>query len=318
MPQRMARRLLRPVLPVALPHFRVLLGAVALVLASVAAPGCATAGQQEEDVAAGDGAQSATLPDAIATIEADPTGGDRLARIGPSRYALKGDRVGELAIGRRYKVSLASTREPRRGDFEVRLLLDLRPVIKLIGTLSDDVQDPAVMHFRSLHDKSYALYGDTVGGYKDIRGGLPDHDYAKTLFAVNAVHDLGGSVDGGRWEWLEYTPMARYKCAQSDSAGTHLDLVDVKPDDSLLDGFITTPLGGREVRYGAHAVCTRDGGGYACALDSVGNPWGTARFLPASGGRFDLTVERADAAHTKIAFGCDTVAAASLTAQSED
>jgi len=297
-----------------LQHLRIL-GAVALVLAGLAAAGCAKAGT-EEVVDEGDGAQSPGLPDAIATIEASPTTpGEKLARIGPSRYALMGDRASELTVGRRYKLTLRLTHEPKHDAFEVRQILDLKPVIKLVGTLSDDAQDAAVMHFQSLHAKSYALVGDTVGGYKDIRANLPDHDYTKTLFVVHAVQNSG--VDA-RWEWLDYTLVPRYKCTQKSSAGTHLDLVDVKPDDSLLDGFITMPLGGHEVRYGAHAVCNREGTAYACTLDSVGNAWGKTRFTPAATGPFDLTVERTDAAATKVAFGCDTVAPASLVTQSED
>lgn len=293
---------------------------VVLVVAGVAGPGCATAGGAD-DVGETGGAQSGVLPDAIATIEANPEGGAPLARVGPSRWALIGDRVGELEVGRRYKLSLTTSTEPRRGAFEVRRLKDLSRVVRLIGTLSDDVRDSAVMHIRSLHGKSYALYGDTVSGYKDVRVTLPNHDYAKTLFAVNAVADLGPPryAMGSRYQWLDYTPVPRYKCAQSDSAETHLDLVDVKPDDSLLDGFITMPMGGREVRYGAHAECTRDGEAYACAFDSVGSAWGATRFTPAAGGaRFDLSVERTDEAKTKVAFGCETVTPASMLAASED
>jgi hypothetical protein len=300
----------------------------AVVFATLAAPACAAAPEKEGDdpIVAGGGAQSSVLPDAIATIEVNPETGGRVARIGPSRYALSGERVTELETGRRYKLSLASTREERQGGFEVRRLVDFSRVIKLVGTLSDDVQDVAVMHLRSLHAKSYAIYGETVGSYKDIRATLPAHDYTKTLFTVSAVPPVGGHEarqdrnGSARWEWLDYAPIARYKCAQSDSPGTRLDLVDVKPDDSLLDGFIAQPLGGREVRYGAHAACTRDGAAYTCALDSVGTAWGTTRFVPGAGeaGRFDLVVERADAARTKLKFGCETVTAASLIPLSED
>lgn len=290
--------------------------AVALVVTAAGASGCAASGGGDEAEATG-AAQSGVQPDAIATIEANPEGGGPLARVGPSRWALVGEHVAELEIGRRYKVSLATTTEPRSGAFEVRRLVAFSRVVRLVGTLSDDAQDPAVMRLESLHGKTYALYGDTVTGYRDVRVNLPNHDYSKTLFTVNAVADLGGAA-GSRWQWLDYTPVARYKCTQSDAAQTHLDLVDVKPDESLLDGFITTPLGGREVRYGAHAECKRDGAAYACAFDSVGSPWGAARFTPAGDARFEVTVERADEAKTKIAFGCETVTRASATALSED
>lgn len=266
----------------------------------------------------GSGAQSAVLPDAIATIEANPETGKRVARIGPSRYALIGDRAGELESGRRYKLSLATVPGFAREDgFELRRVVELSRVLTIVGTLSDDVRDASVMHLRSVRSKSYALYGDAVGAYKDIRSSLPAHDYTKTLFKLSAVRDNGA---GARWQWLDYTPVARYECAQKDAPGTRLDLVDVKPDDSLLDGFIAQPVGGREVRYGAHAACTRDGAAYTCALDSVGDAWGTSRFLPGAGegGKFELVVERTDEARTKIAFACATITAASVTALCED
>jgi hypothetical protein len=287
---------------------------VALVLAGLVAPACAST-EQGEDVSQGAGAQRAAVPDVIAIIEADPGSGGRIARVGPSRFELVGERVAELEIGRRYKISLATTAEPRpSGSYEVRRVVDFSRVITLIGTLSDDAQDAAVMHLRSLHAKSYALYGATVGSYKEIRAALPAHDYAKTHFRASAVQDRG---ENARWEWLDYAPLARYKCAQTDSPGTHLDLVDVKPDASLLDGFIVMPLGGREVRYSAHAACKREGAAYACALDSVGSPWGTTRFIPGAEW-FDLVVERNDAERTKMEFGCETVTAESLAPLSED
>ena len=299
-----------------LPPLRIL-GAIALVLASVA--GCGTPREEgeegEEDVAEGDGAQSAVLPDEIASIESSPNPTERFVKIGPTHVAVIGERVGELTVGRRYSLSLRPTREPKHEGLEVRMLLDLRPVLKLIGTLSDDARDATVMHLQSLHAKSYALVGDTVGGYKDIRANLPTHDYTATLFTVNAVQKGGGDT---RWEWLDYTLVPRYECTQKTSASTHLDLVDVKPDASMLDGFISMPLGGREVRYGAHAACTREGPGYACALDSVGKAWGKTHFTPAASGPFELMVERTDAAATKLPFACETVAAASLVTQSED
>jgi hypothetical protein len=291
------------------------LTSVTLVLAA----GCSSSSASQDDGSeATEGAQSTVLPDALATVEANPQGPGVVAHVGPSRFVLSGDRVGELEVGKRYKLSLATTTDPKVGDFEVRRLVDFSRVLRLVGTLSDDAQDVAVMHIQTLHAKSYALYGDTVGGYKDIRASLPTHDYSKTLFTVNAVADIGGGA-AARWQWLDYTPVARYACQQSDARETHLDLVDVKPDQSLLDGFITTSLGGREQRVGAHAECKRDGDAFACTFDSVGTPWGTARFVRgAANAAFTLTLERADQAKTKVTFACDTTTVEKVSAQSED
>ena len=306
---------------------RVRLSAHVIVLAAIGCSSGSGAGgldgpETAPTVGAQSGAaQSSVLPPVIATIEANPQGGDpsvRLAHVGSSRWALTGDRVKELALGRRYSLSLETTTEPKVGAFEVRRLVDLSPVQRLVGTLADGAQD-AVMELRSVHSKSYTLHGDVVASYKEVRAALPRHDYAKTLFAVNAVADLGGGA-GARWQWLDYAPVPRYQCVQRDSAGTHLDLVDVQPDASLLDGFITQPLGGREVKYGAHAECTHRASdaanAYACAFDAVGAAWGSATFV--AGAAFEVDVERADEARTKVVFGCAGVVVGEGVAASED
>src|SRR5690606_29060698 len=97
------------------------------------------------------------------------------------------------------------------------------------------------------------------------------------------------------------------------------DLVSVRPDDGLLDGFIATDIG-RESLMGAHAACTRDGAAYVCTLDNVNGSWGSARFVPGTGdgAKFDLVVERSDEAHTQLTFGCETTDRALLKSESED
>lgn len=308
----------RPSAPLPGPGITRLFATAALACAlGVPALACNDAGD-EELVDDGAGAQSAPLPDVIATIETSPESGKRLARVGASRYVLTGDGAAALENARRYRLSLSTVPGAAREDgFEVRRVVDSSRVITIVGTLSDDVLDASTMHLRSVRSKSYAIYGGTVDAYKEVRTSLPAHDYTKTLFKVSVVQDHAPST---RWQWLDYAPVPRYSCTQSDAVGTRLDLVDVKPDDSLLDGFIVQPIGGREVRYGAHAECSSDGAAYTCALDSIGTAWGTTRFVPGAGenGVFDLVIERADDAHTKIPFSCATVTTASVIPNSED
>ncbi len=281
--------------------------------AVVAAAGCATSPEGDPGAEAS-GAQIAVLPAAIATIEGEPAAGRAIARIGPTRYALVGDRVGELRAGQRYKLTLQATQLERRDTLEVRRLVELSRVTRLVGTLADDVNDNGAMQLRSVHAKSYTLYGDTTATYKEIRAALPKHDYTKTLFAVNVVQDRGV---GARWEWLEYTPVPRFVCTQANTPGTRLELVDVQPDATLLDGFVTTPISGREAVIGPHATCASQGPAYACELDAVGTPWGSARFVPADG-RFDLVVTRTDEAQAKVMFSCEKLTRDATAAHSED
>lgn len=284
-------------------------GAVAI---AVATAGCAASPDGDAGQAAG--AQVAVLPPAVASIEGDPVAGQAVARIGPTRYALIGDRIAELRGGQRYKLTLGVTTVAKRDGLEVRRLLELSRVVRLVGTLVDDVNDHAAMQLRSVHAKSYALYGDTAATYKEIRATLPKHDYTKTLFAVNAVQDRGGST---RWEWLDYVPVPLFVCTQADSPGIHLDLVDVQPDASLLDGFVTTPISGQEAVVGARATCAREGTAYACDLDAVGTPWGSARFVPTDA-HFDVVVTRTDDAKTRVTFACTKLTRESAAIASED
>ncbi|MBX3191113.1 MAG: hypothetical protein KF819_29215 [Labilithrix sp.] len=290
--------------------------ASAAVVCLVAASACAGA---RDDAAAeqASSAQAEAAPDVLATIERDPASGVTIALTGASRYALFGARVGELEGGRRYALSLAPSAEPApEGADEARALVDFRKVRRLIGTLADDVADPDAMQLTSLHARSHALFGDTVGRYKEIRAALPAHDYSRTLFSVEAVAER---APGTRLAWLAYEPVPHFACTQRGAPEVHLDLVDVKPDESMLDGFVKMALG-HEARYEAHAECNRDASGYACTLDDIGSPWGTARFDPASGtdGRFDLAITRADAARTVVTFACTTVTREALAPFSED
>ncbi len=284
-----------------------------ILVTATMAVACAGA-PAEDDVDDGTGAQVAEMPDAIGTIEGDAQTATRIARIGAFRYALDGARVSELAIGRRYSLTMMRTRAPQRDGLDVRQLVSYRAVKHVVGTLADDANDPNGMILTSLHGKSYALYGDTVATYKEIRASLPAHDYAKTLFEANVVEDKSPAT---RFSWLDYQPVPHVRCTQKDAPSVHLDLVDVKPDLSLLDGFVTTPIGGTEVRVGAHAECKRDQTGvYACALDSVGEPWGTAKVTPSDSASFDAVVERTDA--TKIPFACTVVKREAVATASED
>jgi hypothetical protein len=287
-----------------------MLRVVVLLLACLAAAGCGKGAPADDGAEEGAAAQNGTLPDEVGTFRHE--GQTPVVVIGHVTFAVVGDRVGELQDGKRYMLSLAREEGQVEG-FNVRKLVDFRKVQKLLGTLADDAQDPALAQLRSLHDRSYVLTGESVAAFKETRAGLPTHDYAKTLFRVNVVAELRGS---SRYVWLDYEPVPLYGCKESDAPHVHLDLVNVKPDDSLLDGFVATQMG-PEAQLGAHAECTRDGAGYKCALDDLSGPWGTARFVPA-GGTFELVVERNDAAHTRVGFGCTSTDRASLAAESED
>ena len=305
------------------PHRSPLLSlGVAVAFAALAGlEGCASPGAPEAPPTGagpevGTNAQVADVTDSLATIEGDQAAGTRVAVVRSTRYVLEGARIGELVIGKRYAVALRKTEAAPRDGLAVRELVDFRAVKHVVGTLADDANDPAGMILTSVHGKSYALYGDTATAYKEIRASLPAHDYAKTLFEANVVPDKRPST---RFEWLDYAPVPYVRCSQKDEPGVHLDLVDVKPDESLLDGFVTIPMSTHESRVGAHAECKRDPAGtptYACSLDVLGEAWGKATFVPSATTPFDLTIERTDA--TRLVFACEVVKPETLLAASED
>lgn len=270
----------------------------------------------EEEAGEDTGAQVAEATESVAMIEGDATAGTRIAVIRSARFALEGARVAELVIGKRYALVLRrSVSEPRDG-LQVRELVDLRAVKHVVGTLADDVNDPEGMILTSVHGKSYAVHGDAAAAFREIRASLPAHDYTRTLFEANVVEDRSPST---RFTWLDYEPVPRVRCTQKDSPGVHLDLVDVKPDESVLDGFVKTPMGGHEARYGAHAECKRDPAGaiaYGCILDVGGDVWGRASLVPVETGTFDVEVTRREG--PKLTFVCAMVARASLLPASED
>ncbi len=277
----------------------------------LAACGGGSSTPPDEGVEDGTAAQNGALPDEIGTF--GHQGETPVVALGRQTYALVGDRIGELVDGKRYKFGLARE-EGQIDGLTKRKLVDFRPVQKLIGTLADDVQDPALIHFKSLHDRGYVLTGDSVAMFNETRAALPAHDYTQTLFRIHAVAERGST---SRFEWLDYEPVPLYRCAQNGAPHVHLDLVNVRPDDSLLDGFVATELG-HEAQFGAHAECRRDGQrAYSCALDDLSGPWGTSRFVPA-GTSFELVVERSDTAHTRITFACSPADRAALANESED
>jgi len=293
---------------------------VSLTVAFAVAGGCASSEPEAPGGAAvvperGTNAQVADVDDTLATIEGDAAAGSRIAVVRATRYLLEGALIGELVIGKRYALGLRKTSAPPRDGLAVRELVEYRAVKHVVGTLADDANDPAGMILTTVHGNGYALHGETAAAYKEVRASLPAHDYAKTLFEANVVEDKRPST---RFEWLDYAPIPHVRCTQKDEPGVHLDLVDVKPDESMLDGFVTTPISTHESRVGAHAECKRDPAGapsYACALDVLGEAWGKATFIPADA-PFDLTVDRTDA--TTLVFACAVVKTESLLSASED
>lgn len=275
--------------------------------------GCSSSVMVEEEVIDDDTTQP-VLEEPVATFAVGSMPGTGFAQVGRNRVALIGDRVQELQDGQRYKLVLR-VEEGQLDGAPVRTLLDYRKVIHLVGTLTDDDRDPAILHLRSLNERGYPLMGEAVASYKEVRAALPAHDYTRTLFRIDAVQRRDATI----YEWLDYAPVAVYRCTDRSAPSVHLDLISVRPDDALLDGFIATQLG-NESRMGARAVCTRDGAAYTCALENVNGIWGAARFVPGAGdaGHFDLVIDRTDDAHTKLSFACDTTDRASLSSESDD
>ncbi len=235
-------------------------------------------------------------------ISGDASTGHLIAKTGFQRIAVVGN-IGGLVVGESYYLSLAPTQE-KVENMTARAVVDFRKVMHLAGTLKD-ASDPNAMTLTTIHGKTHTLYGNLVGSYKSIRAGLPKHDYAKTIFTLDAYEDI---KQAGHFNWLGYTPSPTYRCVESDRTQTHIDLVSVQPDDSLFDGFVVTETGG-EPNIGARATC----GGGTCTFDAVGDDWGKASFAPAAS--FSLLVERTDASATKLPFACSAIDRATVASE---
>lgn len=272
------------------------------LLAALVGVGCRVAGEE---------AESAHSADTAAPLEALGTYADGVATVRTSRYALAGYETAGLVNGKRYMFKLEDTSETRDG-LTVKRLASARAALTLVGTLEDDANDPETMHLKTAAAKDFLLHGDTALTYKDIRSSLPEHDYKATLFKVLAIKDAPPDT---RWEWISYEPIPLYECTQTDQTQVHLDLVSVKPDDSLLDGTMRTE-GGPEAIYGAHALCRKEGTTFTCALDRANEPWGTASFVPSASG-FEISVE-ATATKEKSAFRCTLHSRAEAAKESEN
>jgi hypothetical protein len=244
----------------------------------------------------------------VALVLDDPEGG-RLARVGHTEYALVGGPVAALEVGREYALDMKQTTAAPRAGRTTRLVVGARKVLRLAGTLSDDAGDAKAMRLRA-RGREVRLTGATVRAYRDVRDALPEHDYSATLFRVRAVAERG---DATRFAWLDYAPVPSFECADRAEPDVHLDLVRVRADASVLDGFVETRGAGAPL-FGARATCSREGDGYACVLADFGGEWGKGRLAP-EGGAFSLTVERG--AGAAVSFGCAAVDAAAVADASE-
>ena len=263
----------------------------------LALAGCASS--TDDEAASGDSATTAAQVYGVFAISGDAASGHLIGKAGYQRIAIVGPRIGELVVGQSYQLKLVPT-DQRVDDLATRELEDFRKVLHVAGTIAD-ATDPASLTLTSIHAKTYALYGTTVGTYKTIRAGLPQHDYAKTLFRADVVEDL---KQPGHWTWISYDPAPSYRCVEDAASQIHIDLVSVQPDDWLYDGFVVTETGG-EPNYGARATC----GQGTCTFDSVGSDWGKATFAPAAS--FALSIDRPDG--SKLPFTCSAIDRSTVT-----
>jgi hypothetical protein len=229
-------------------------------------------------------------------------------RVGPSLSLVRGARVRELVGGREYLFVLAPTSAPPRDGLDVMEVRSYRPIKTIIGTLAADAHDPRGMVLSSARGKTWALSGVAVAGLRDTIASMPEHDYSRTSFAVRAA-PRGAS----RADVFEANPVPLVTCRGRDDATQRIELVGVKPDDSMLDGFVMRDTGG-EPAMGPHVACSRAGATYTCAFDSLGDAWGTSRFEAKA--TFDASVVRVDG--QTMRFACASLDRASLAARSED
>ncbi|MEZ4259993.1 MAG: hypothetical protein R3B36_13045 [Polyangiaceae bacterium] len=280
------------------------LGIVLTALAALV--GCGAS----EPVGEGESTQAVDeVEERIAVVLDDPDGGGRIARVGHTEYALVGAPVAALGVGREYALDMKQTTAAPSAGRTTRLVVAARKVLRLAGTLADDPSAPDAMRLRA-RGRDVRLTGATVKAYRDVRSALPDQDYSATLFRVRAVAER---ADPSRFAWLDYAPVPSFECADRAEPDVHLDLVSVRADASVLDGFVETRGAGAPL-FGPRATCSREGDGYACALADFGGAWGSGHLGP-EGAAFSLTVDRGEG--TRVSFACAAVDAAAVAAASE-
>lgn len=249
------------------------------------------------------------LEERVALVVQDPDGPGRVARVGHTEYALVGAPVAGLEPGREYALDWKATTATPSGGRSTRVVLGARKVLRLVGTLSRDAGDPGAMRIAT-RTRALTLVGETVGAYREVAAALPEQDDSRTLYRVRA-HAIRGSE--ARFRWLDYAPVPKFTCEGKATPELHLDLVSVKPDDSVLDGFLETRGAGQPL-LGPHASCRRDGAAYACELADFGGVYGTARLTP-SGAAFEAAILRSG--EEAIPLSCATVDVAAVAASSE-
>lgn len=234
--------------------------------------------------------------------------GEGTVRFGATMALVRGARVRELVGGREYLFVLAKTDAPMEGGLEVNEVRSYRPVQTIIGTVAPDPADPRGMVLSSARGKTWALSGAAIAGLRDTIASMPEHDYSRTSFAVRAS-PRGAS----RADVFEASPIPLVTCRGRDDATQRIELVGVKPDDSMLDGFVLRDTGG-EPAIGPHVACSRAGAAYTCAFDSLGDAWGTARFEAKA--TFEASVVRVGG--ETVRFACASLDRATLALRSED
>ncbi len=233
-----------------------------------------------------------------------------VVRAGVQAVAVEGPRVRELTAGRDYLFTLSPTGRISGDGLPVHDVRAYRPIVRVVGTVARDQVDPKGMVLASARGKTWALSGIAAAGLREMLDGMPpEQDYEKTPFVVSLAARASGRADA-----LDAAPVPLVTCDGQVDPTVRVELVSVRPDDGVLDGFLVRRTGGEPV-MGPHVACERRGASFACTVDRVGEPWGTLELAGRPAFEAEL-LETATGARTPLA--CRTLDRAALASRSED
>lgn len=260
-------------------------------------------------------AASTEIPERRGTFVAGPSADVGVVRAGMQAFAVEGPRVRTLTGGHDYLFMLSPTGRTSGDGLPVQDVRGARPVLRVVGTVARDPVDPKGMLLASARGKTWALSGIAASGLRELLEGMPpEQDYRATPFTVSLAARAGGRADA-----LDAAPIPIVTCDGKADPSLRVELVSVRPDDGALDGFVMRRTGG-EPAMGPHVACTRRGASFACAVDRVGEPWGTLELTTAPAFEAELVETGASGGQpaARSALACQTLDRATLAARSED
>lgn len=280
---------------------------------------CAAQPADDEAAAAGEDAYTTDLKQ-VGVFRRSPGGGYAEWSYGPvsTRVSLRGSKVATLVDGKRYRFVFQPTSDRTSDGLPVYDLHDANAIRNLIGTTGKDVFGS---YLSSVNGKKWRMSGDAAKNFEDLKRRLTDQDLSKTNFTIVGA-ELSPNLLGSRIEMLSFEPVKTIDCRMKGRPEVQLGLFPIQPDASKLEGSVVVQ--GPEPMPVASGTCTRVVGSmlYGCTFSQPNNSYASASFTDSAvhdeAHPITISLNRTDAAHTVLEFGCILPSQSTLQRLSDD